>query len=147
VALVLVTGTPAAAHAAPQPRFAANFRGSAVGYLATPECWYSQQTFRARFVDSRGGRGNFKIDGCWNDTYEYSGTFWLDDDAGRHLGTVVGFLAGSSPTICLDTGQFGEEFDFVLTPQSGTPRNLQGYWCQVDPVFGVPFPIAGTLSA
>jgi hypothetical protein len=145
VALVLVIGAPAVAHAAPQPTFAANFRGTAVVYLATPACSYAQQTFRARFVDSLGGRGSFKIDGCWDDVNYFQGTFQIDDADGTHRGTVEGVLGGSSPRWCRH--ESAGTFDFVLTPPSGTPRHLEGDWCQAKEVFGVPWQIAGTLSA
>jgi hypothetical protein len=143
VALALVAGAPAGAHAAPQPTFATSFRGTSVYDFATPGC-FVHQVFQARFASSPVGAGRFVLDGCIDlPTLEYDGTFRLDDAAATWRGTVhgdVSIVAGSC------RGGVPTDLDFTLTMTAGAPIHRLGHWCAPG-LPGVPGAINGTLSA
>jgi hypothetical protein len=145
VALALVAGAPGAAHATPQPKFAADFRGTSVFDFSTPACSFVHQTFRAKFIDSLGGTGTFLLDGCVNgSTFAFDGKFRLNSASGTRRGRVGGTVSNSAKSC--PNGGFPSDLDFMLTSRVGDPIHLLGLWCSpVTP--GVEGPIRGTLTA
>jgi hypothetical protein len=144
VALALVAGAPGAAHASPQPKFAPEFRGVSVFDFSTPACSFVHQIFTARFVDSLGGWGRLRIEGCVDGvTFAFDGTFQIENVHGTQRGAVAGDI-GTTAGHCPSGGR--ATLDFVLTPRAGRPRHLVGLWC-TPAVPDVPGPIRGTISA